>query len=101
MPTYFVRDADDLLSPTRVRHLDVYTHTLCETVDWLPMPRADGRAVDVVLTAGVSSPDTALEAVVRRIAAAFPGTRSFEAVLAPYYDVVAEANQRGAESKAL
>jgi 4-hydroxy-3-methylbut-2-enyl diphosphate reductase len=100
MPTYFVRDADDLLSPTRIRHLDVHTHTLCETVDWLPMPPADGRPVDVVLTAGVSSPDSALEAVVRKIAAAFPDTRSFEAVLAPYYAAAAEASRRGAESKA-
>jgi 4-hydroxy-3-methylbut-2-enyl diphosphate reductase len=93
MPTYFVCDAADLISPTRIQHLDVHTHTVCATVDWLPMPPPDGRPMEIVLTAGASSPDPALEAVLHKIVPWFPGTYSLEAVLASYYVVVQEANR--------
>lgn len=84
MPTYFTCDAAELMSPERIRHLDLHTKTTCESVNWLPMAHPDGRSVDIVLTAGASCPDALLDDVLRKIVSWFPETRPIDAVLAPY-----------------
>ncbi len=83
MPTYFVRDADEILSPARIRHFDIHQKTVRETSGWLP----DTRPVDIILTAGASCPDALLDEVLRKVAGFFDGTRSIEEVLAPFQQV--------------
>lgn len=84
LPTYFVRDAEELLSPKQIRHLSLETKEVQITADWLPTGHLDGRPVDIVLTAGASCPDILLDEVLRKIVGWFSGTRSVEDVLAPY-----------------
>jgi len=84
MPTYFICDADEMTSPTHIRHLDIHTKTVCETADWLPLKLTDDRPVDVVLTAGASCPDALLDDTLRKIVSWFPDTHSIDAVIAPY-----------------
>ena len=84
LPTYFVRDAEELLSPKQIRHLSLKTKEVQITADWLPAGHPDGRPVDIVLTAGASCPDILLDEVLRKIIGWFSGTRSVEDVLAPY-----------------
>ena len=78
VPTYFVCDADEMISPTRIRHLDIHAKTVCETLDWLPMRTPP---VDIVLTAGASCPDALLDEVLRKVVSWFPEARSIDGVL--------------------
>lgn len=80
MPTFFIKDAGKILSPERIRHFDLHTHTVVETAAWLPTR----RPFDVVLTAGASCPDALLDEVVRKIVGWFDEARPLEAVLAPF-----------------
>lgn len=83
-PTYFVKDAGELLSPLRLRHFDYSTKTLVEIEEWLP----ERRPLDIALTAGASCPDILLDQVIHRVAGWVPGTRPFEDVLADFACVV-------------
>ncbi|MYC78627.1 4-hydroxy-3-methylbut-2-enyl diphosphate reductase [Candidatus Poribacteria bacterium] len=101
LPTYFIRDADELLSPKEIRHLDLETKQVQTTKDWLfpknhqrrgevPSPATDGEwagkpsPYDIVLTAGASCPDVLLDEVLQKIVGWFPNTRSVEEVLKSY-----------------
>ena len=82
LPTYFIRDADELLSPTRIRHLELETKQVQTTEDWL---LTDPKTpTDIVLTAGASCPDVLLDEVLQKIVRWFPDTRSIEEVLEPF-----------------
>ena len=81
LPTYFIRDAAELLSAKRIRHLVLETKAVQVTENWLP--RCE-NVIDIVLTAGASCPDVLLDEVLRKIVGWFPETRAIEAVLAPY-----------------
>ncbi len=62
LPTYFIRNAERMLSAERIRHFDI--HTKCEREDeaWLPT----GRLVAGV-TAGASCPNNLIEETVVRL----------------------------------
>ena len=82
LPTYFIRDADELLSPARIRHLELETKQVRTTEDWL---LTDPKTpTDIVLTAGASCPDVLLDEVLQKIVGWFPETRSVEEVLEPF-----------------
>ena len=63
MPTYFIRNADEMLSPLRIRHYDF--HRDVEEVDtgWFP----EDRPVEIILNAGASCPDALLDEVLLKI----------------------------------
>ncbi len=82
LPTYFVKDADELVSPDRIRHFDWRTKEMRETRDWYPAQAAG--PVDVLLTAGASCPDALLDAVIRRFLAWTPNARPVAEALAPF-----------------
>ena len=84
LPTYFVRDAEEMLSPKRIRHLSLKTKQVQITEDWLPTVHPNGNPVDIVLTAGASCPDILLDEVLRKIVGWFPDTRSVDEVLVPF-----------------
>ena len=79
MPTFFIRDAGEILSRTEIRHFDVGSKREITTSDWLP----NKRPLDVVLTAGASCPDALLDEVIERINGWFE-TRDLEHVLRPF-----------------
>ena len=87
LPTYFVRNADELISPTQIRHLELETKAVRITEDWLfqatDAPESE-TPTDIVLTAGASCPDVLLDEVLQKIVAWFPNTRSVKEVLEPY-----------------
>lgn len=84
LPTYFIRDAEELLSSKRIRHLVLDTKKVHQTNNWLPAAQPDGTPIDIVLTAGASCPDVLLDEVLKKIVGWFPNTRSVEEALAPY-----------------
>lgn len=63
MPTYFVRDAEEIVSPSHIYHFNWHTKERVETAEWLPAK----RPVDIILTAGASCPDALLEGVMNKI----------------------------------
>lgn len=67
MPTYFIRDAREILTPNQIRHFDIRTRKEITTTNWLP----EKRPLEVVLTAGASCPDALLDEVIGRINAWF------------------------------
>ncbi len=85
LPTFFVRDADELVSPRVIRHWDWRAKEDRETRDWLPTARlAAGPPLDMILTAGASCPDALLDDVIRKVLRWTPDARSVEHALAPF-----------------
>ena len=86
LPTYFIRDADELLSPKRIRHLELETKQVQTTEDWLFQTTETGQQTptDIVLTAGASCPDVLLDEVLQKIVKWFPDTHSVDKVLEPF-----------------
>ena len=87
MPTYFVRDAEEIVSPELIRHFDIHTATVVESKGWLPSK----RPVVIVLTAGASCPDALLDEVIRKVTGWFPGeAHSIDQVVAAFEEAVIE-----------
>jgi 4-hydroxy-3-methylbut-2-enyl diphosphate reductase len=80
MPTYFVKDADQIESPAFIQHFDLHAKQETTTEDWFP----DTDPVDIVLTSGASCPDALLDEIVRKLVAWFPDARPIEEALAPF-----------------
>lgn len=73
MPSYYIKNADEILDRGRIRHFDLHTRSLRETADWLR--RKDGQAglpIDIGVTAGASCPDRSVDEVIERIRSFFP-----------------------------
>lgn len=66
MPTYHIKDANEILNESRIRHRDFHSAEIIESNDWLPNDRSK---VEIVLTAGASCPDVLVDQVISRIAA--------------------------------
>ncbi len=62
VPTYHVAEPDELLSISSIRHRDPSTKTIVETAAWLPE-----RPVVIGVTAGASTPDREIGAVITRL----------------------------------
>ena len=86
LPTYFIRDANEILSPKRIRHLELETKQIQTTEDWLVQLNGTGpkNPTDIVLTAGASCPDVLLDEVLQKIVGWFPDTHPVEQVLEPF-----------------
>ena len=80
MPTYFVRNADEIVSSSEIRHFDLAQRKVVTSRAWLP----EQRPIMVALTCGASCPDAVVEGVLLRLLSFFPNTRSVEEVLDPY-----------------
>ncbi len=63
LPTYHVADADCLMSATEIRHRPVGGLAEIADVNWLP----DGRPLRIGVTAGASTPDVIVGAVIEKL----------------------------------
>jgi len=64
MPTYFIRNSSEILSPTELRHFDLHANAVTQTKDWLPTK----RPLTIAITSGASCPDRVVEGVMEKIA---------------------------------
>ena len=80
MPTYFIKNADEILSDHRIRHYTLESKQVVENDGWLP----DDRPVDVILTCGASCPDAVVDKVLLRVLAFFPDAHPVEQALERY-----------------
>ena len=80
MPTYFIKNADEVLSASRIRHFVLESRKVTVSKDWLP----GKHPLEVALTCGASCPDAVVDGVLLRVLSFFEGTRPVEEVLEPY-----------------
>jgi 4-hydroxy-3-methylbut-2-enyl diphosphate reductase len=80
LPTYFVANDAEILSPDRIRHFSIKERETVETDGWLP----PHRPLDIILTCGASCPDAVLEDVLCRVHSFFPGSRPLDETLGEY-----------------
>lgn len=64
LPTYFINQADKILSATAIRHFNFHTKEEIESQDFLPAH----RPIRILMTSGASCPDALVEEVIERIA---------------------------------
>jgi len=67
LTTYFVKNADNILSQNEISHFDLHTKTEKVSVDYLP----GTKPVKVLITSGASCPDAIVESVINRLTAFF------------------------------
>ena len=80
MPTYFIQNADDILSANTIQHFLLQTHHTTQTTGWLPKT----RPLDIALTCGASCPDAVVDRVLLRALSFFEQTSQLEEVLQSY-----------------
>jgi 4-hydroxy-3-methylbut-2-enyl diphosphate reductase len=80
MPTYFIRNASEILSATCINHFELHHRQMVTTTSWLPAR----RPLDIALTCGASCPDAIVDEVLQRVLSFFSELRPLEDVLAPY-----------------
>ena len=80
MPTYFIKDADEIRSESMIRHFNLETKKTALTTDWIP----ENRPLTMALTSGASCPDAIVDAVLLRVLSFFKPARSLDDVLARY-----------------
>jgi len=78
MPTFYIKDASEILSERAIRHFDLHQRRLNISYDWLPFDLPPTVAV----TSGASCPDAIVDEVIQRVASFFPLARTFEQVAA-------------------
>lgn len=84
IPTYFIRNAEEILSATWIRHFLLETRQVEMREDWLPHQ----RPLEVALTCGASCPDAVVDEVLMRVLSFFEGTRPVEEVMKPYSEAL-------------
>ena len=80
MPTFFVKDADELISEREIRHFSPASQAVATSAHWLP----DKPRVDIALTCGASCPDAVVDGVLLRVLSFFSDVREVDEVLVPY-----------------
>ncbi len=65
VPTFYVKDADELISEQEIRHLDMHRGAVAITTQWLP---AGKQNITILVTAGASCPDALVDRVLTRLA---------------------------------
>jgi 4-hydroxy-3-methylbut-2-enyl diphosphate reductase len=83
MPTYFIRDAGEIVSETLIRHFDLNSRQVASSENWLP----DKRPLEIALTCGASCPDAIVDEVLLKTLGFFSSTRTTEEVLSNYPEV--------------
>lgn len=65
LPTYYIQDAQEILSLHEIRHMELENMAITCTSGWWP---SLARPVELLLSAGASSPDSLVDEVVIRVA---------------------------------
>lgn len=65
VPTFYIKDADEIISLEKIRHLSLHNNEITETENWYP---ANLEQVKILVTAGASCPDAIVDEVIEKIA---------------------------------
>jgi 4-hydroxy-3-methylbut-2-en-1-yl diphosphate reductase len=78
LPTFFINDADKILSRTQIIHADWRTKLETVTHDFLP----EKSPTKVLITSGASCPDALVEDVIRKLVSFYQTDRQVDEVIA-------------------
>ncbi|MEQ9366886.1 MAG: 4-hydroxy-3-methylbut-2-enyl diphosphate reductase [Leptospirales bacterium] len=67
MPTFYIKDADEIIDEGRIRHLDLHAGVKI-TKDWLPELKGPTAPLEILVTSGASCPDAFVDQVLLRVA---------------------------------
>ncbi len=76
-PTYFINNADKILSNNLISHFDIHSKEEKTTENFLPK----NEPVKIVLTSGASCPDAYVDDVLNRILSFYQNTKTVETVI--------------------
>jgi len=76
-PTYFISEAEKIVSDKTINHFDLRTHTEKTTHNYLP----ENRPVTIAITSGASCPDSIVDDVLNKLISFFYGATDPEKVL--------------------
>lgn len=79
MPTYFIRDAAEIVSDREIDHFDIHTRERRRSSEWLPPLRT--QPIEMLLTSGASCPDAMVDEVIERVVSFIPGARPIDDVI--------------------
>lgn len=65
LPTFYIKDSDEIISESRIRHLSLASMTVIESDNWLPL-KSD--SIEILVSAGASCPDALVDEVISKIA---------------------------------
>lgn len=68
LPTYYIRDADEILSAQAIRHLDMKASAVVTTGDWLKKKGNSTGPIEILVTAGASCPDATVDTIIQKVA---------------------------------
>ncbi len=77
LPTYFIKSADKLISPTEILHFNNRKKDEIKTLDFIPQK----QPVRILLTCGASCPDAVMEEIFRKLVSFFPGAKDPDVVV--------------------
>ena len=77
LPTYFIKSADKLISPTEIWHYNNRRKEEIQSLDFIPAE----RPVKILLTCGASCPDAVMEEILRKLVIFFPGASDTDEVI--------------------
>ncbi len=80
-PTYYVQDADEILSTTEIRHLNLESGEVKHTSSWLPQKSSP---LEILITAGASCPDALVDDVLYRVSELFGAEQKLRDSLMSY-----------------
>jgi 4-hydroxy-3-methylbut-2-enyl diphosphate reductase len=86
-PTYHVRDAEELISDSKIKHFNQWDKELKQTENWLP---STDKPIDIAITSGASCPDVIVDEVILKILSYFGDTRAVNEVIKPFEEELEE-----------
>ncbi|HMO18651.1 MAG TPA: 4-hydroxy-3-methylbut-2-enyl diphosphate reductase [Oligoflexia bacterium] len=66
-PTYFIQDADEIISLDEIRHYDLHENKVTIKNKWFPELKDKSDPVVIAITAGASCPDKTVQEVITRV----------------------------------
>lgn len=85
VPTFYVKDAEELVSQDEIRHLDLESRKVITSHNWYPLK--DGP-IRILITAGASCPDAQVDAVISRVAGFHDALNRLDEALIPFVDML-------------
>lgn len=69
VPTYYIKDAKEIISFDEIRHMDLDSMNIQNTYKWLN--KSSDIPITILISAGASSPDALVDAVIERLCELF------------------------------
>lgn len=85
LPTYFINNADKIISATQIQHFNFHTKQEINSSDYLPKQ----SPVKILITSGASCPDAIVEDVIEKLITLTGTDKSINDLLTEYEDITA------------